>query len=84
VAIHGGSGSTMAVDYGEVTMASVGAKGGSFPSIGAMVKARDSTAATIGHSGVHTVARCMTELRRGHGYGRLGQGGGFPSFWLRA
>jgi hypothetical protein len=38
----------MAADYDEVTTASIRAIGGSFPSIGVTVKARDSTAETIG------------------------------------
>jgi predicted lysophospholipase L1 biosynthesis ABC-type transport system permease subunit len=63
VASHSSSSSAMAADYDEVTTASIRAIGGSFPSIGVTVKARDSTAETIGHSGVHTVARCVAELR---------------------
>lgn len=62
---------------GEVTTASIGAKGDSSPSLVAMGKANDSTVVTKRHGGVHTVAWCMLELQRAHGYGELGQSKGF-------
>ena len=49
--------------YGEAATTSIGAKGGSFPSIGATAKLNDSTTATRKHGGVCTVTRHTAELQ---------------------
>ena len=54
----------------EVATASIGAKG-------AIGKANDSMVVTKRHDGVRTMARCVAELWRAHGYGKLGQCEGF-------
>jgi hypothetical protein len=62
---------------GEEAMAIIGAKGGSFPLIGAIWKAKDLTMMTKVHNGVCIVARCAVELRRACGYDKTRQGGDF-------
>ena len=47
----------------EAAIASIGAIGGSFPSLVAMGKANDMTVVTKRHGGVRTMARCAAELR---------------------
>lgn len=62
----------------QAAMAAIVAKGSPFPLIGIMGRPVDLTAATILHSRVRTTTRHMVELQQAHGYGGLGQGGGFP------
>ena len=61
-ASHDSSGLAVAAGYGEATTASIGAKGGSFPSFVATGKANDSTVVTKGHGGVRTVESYAAEL----------------------
>ena len=49
--------------YGEASVVSNRTKGGSFPSIGATGKAKDSMTATKVHNGARIMARCAIELR---------------------
>ena len=51
------------MSYGEVATALVGAKGGSFPSIGVTGEPNDSMAMTKKHDRVCTVARHVAELQ---------------------
>jgi hypothetical protein len=51
-----------AVGCGEVAIASTGAKGGSFPSIGVTDEPNDSTTVIKKHDGVRTVTRHAAEL----------------------
>jgi hypothetical protein len=49
--------------YDEVVTATIGAKGGSFPSIGVTGKLIDLSAVTRGHSEVRSTTRRVVELR---------------------
>jgi hypothetical protein len=53
----------MTVSYGKVPTASIGAQGGSFPSIGITGKSIDPSVVTRRHDGVRTVTRCEMELQ---------------------
>ena len=64
---------TMIAECGEVAVATIRAKSGSFPSIGIMGRLIGLPTVTKKHGGVRTTIRRAVGLLRAHGYDELGQ-----------